>query len=63
MFENDITIYGKHATKLKYLKEELSVFPRYYDVYMAGAIVGALNGKYQKKIMNQLIELVFMRTY
>lgn len=49
MFENDITIYGKHATKLKYLKEELSVFPRYYDVYMAGAIVGALNGKISKK--------------
>ena len=49
MFENDITIYGKYATKLKYLKDELSIFPRYYDVYMAGAIVGALNGKISKK--------------
>lgn len=49
MFENDITIYGNHATKLKYLKEELNIFPRYYDVYMAGAIVGSLNGKISKK--------------
>lgn len=49
MFENDITIYGEHATKLKYLKEELNIFPRYYDVYMAGAIVGALNEKTSKR--------------
>ena len=45
MFENDITITGAHATKLKYINEQLEVFPRYVDVYMAAALVGALNKK------------------
>ena len=45
MFENDITITGEHATKLKYINEQLEVFPRYVDVYMASALVGALNKK------------------
>ena len=33
MFEGDYTIYGKHATYMKYLKEA-KVFNRYIDVYV-----------------------------
>lgn len=49
MFENDITITGKHATQLKYLNEGVEIFPRYIDVYMAAAIFGAINSKLAKK--------------
>ncbi len=44
MFEGDYTIYGKHATYIKYLKEA-KIFSRYIDVYMAGAVLGALYEK------------------
>lgn len=48
MFEGDYTIYGKHATYMKYLKET-KVFNRYIDVYMAGAVLGALYEKRAKQ--------------
>ena len=44
MFEGDFTISGKHATYVKYLKDS-KVFNRYIDVYMAGAVLGALYEK------------------
>ena len=44
MFEGDYTIYGKHATYIKYLVNDVKVFKRYIDVYMAGAAMGALYG-------------------
>ncbi len=42
MFESDYTIYGKHATYIKYLVNDAKAFKRYIDVYMAGAALGAL---------------------
>lgn len=36
------TIYGKHATYIKYLVNDAKAFKRYIDVYMAGAALGAL---------------------
>lgn len=45
MFENDCTLVGKHATYVKFLKDEAKVFNRYIDVYMNGAIMGFLYGR------------------
>ena len=42
MFEGDYTIYGKHATYIKYLVNDAKAFKRYIDVYMVGAALGAL---------------------
>lgn len=55
MFENDYTIYGKHATYLKFLAKKNArddsgpdnptaarLFERYIDVYMNGAVWGLL---------------------
>lgn len=42
MFESDYTIYGKHATYIKYLVNDAKAFKRYIDVYMVGAALGAL---------------------
>lgn len=49
MFENDITISGKHATYVKFLVNEAKVFNRYIDVYMNGAILGFLYGRKSTK--------------
>jgi hypothetical protein len=49
MFEGDYTIYGKHATYIKYLVNEAKAFKRYIDVYMAGAALGALYGRQSKQ--------------
>lgn len=46
MFESDYTIYGKHATYIKYLVNDAKAFKRYIDVYMAGAALGLL---YERK--------------
>ena len=43
MFDADYTIYGKHATYIKYLVNDVKVFSRYIDVYMAAAALGALH--------------------
>ncbi len=45
MFENDYTLFGKHATYVKFLRDEAKVFKRYIDVYMNGAILGFLYGR------------------
>ena len=44
MFENDYALFGKHATYVKFLKDEAKVFNRYIDVYMNGAIMGFCTG-------------------
>ncbi len=44
LFENDVTITGKHATHLKYLVDETNLFEKYIDVYMCAAVYGYLNG-------------------
>jgi hypothetical protein len=49
MFENDLTIGGKHATYIKFLVNDAKVFKRYIDVYMNGAIVGFLYGRMVEK--------------
>lgn len=48
MFEGDYTIYGKHATYIKYLVGNEKPFDRYIDVYMTGAVLGILNKKRAK---------------
>ena len=50
MFDGDYTINGQHATYVKYLVNEAKAFKRYIDVYMTGAVIGALNNKRSKKI-------------
>lgn len=42
MFEGDYAIYGKHATYIKYLVNDVKAFKRYIDVYMAAAALGVL---------------------
>lgn len=49
MFEGDYRINGIHATYIKYLKEEVRVFERLIDAYMAGAIIGILNDRRAKQ--------------
>lgn len=43
VFDGDYTIYGKHATYIKYLVNDAKAFKRYIDVYMVGAALGALH--------------------
>lgn len=45
MFDSDLTITGRPATYIKFLVNEAHVFTRYIDVYMMGAVIGALNKK------------------
>ncbi len=45
MFEGDLTIYGKHATYIKYLVNDAKAFKRYIDVYMVGAVMGTLHDR------------------
>ena len=45
LFESEIEFTGKHAIYVKYLKEELKVFPTYREVYILGAIIGFLEKK------------------
>lgn len=55
MFDKDIVITGKHATYLKFLAKKASelkkdalsieIFNRYIDVYMAGAVIGAIKNR------------------
>lgn len=48
MFDGDYTIYGDHASKIKYLVNDAKAFKRYIDVYMAGAVMGALHERRSK---------------
>lgn len=45
LFESEIEFMGKHAIYVRYLKDELKVFPTYREVYILGAIVGFLEKK------------------
>lgn len=45
MFERDITLTGKHATYVKYFKDDAKLFTRYIDVYMNGAVFGLLHNR------------------
>ena len=62
MFENDYTIYGKHATYLKFLAKKNArddtapdapnaarLFERYIDVYMNAAVWGLLYSRTAKR--------------
>lgn len=46
MFDQDVVIHGKHATYVKFLVNDKSVFSRYIDVYMVGSIIGLLKNHY-----------------
>lgn len=52
MFENDYTIYGKHATYIKELVNNTKLFSRYIDVYMTGAVFGLLYNRKSSKDNN-----------
>ena len=45
LFENDLTITGKHATHLKFLVNDARLFDDYIDVYMNAAVFGYLYSK------------------
>ncbi len=45
LFENDITITGKHATHLKFLVNDAKLYNDYIDVYMNAAVFGYLYSK------------------
>ena len=55
MFEKDIKITGKHAAYIKFLSKKTAelkkdfkgaeIFKRYLDVYMVGAILGAVKNR------------------
>ena len=62
MFENDVTIYGKHATYIKFLAKKNSrddqspdnpsaakLFERYIDVYMNAVVFGLLYNRTAKR--------------
>lgn len=45
LFENDVTIIGKHATHLKFLVNDAKLYDNYIDVYMNAAILGYMYSK------------------
>jgi len=45
LFENDLTITGKHATYIKFLVNDAKLYDDYIDVYMNAAIFGFLYSK------------------
>ena len=45
MFENDLTLTGKHATYVKYIVNDAKLYKRYIDVYMNGAVFGLLHNR------------------
>ena len=45
LFENDITITGKHATHLKFLVNDAKLYNDYIDVYMNAAVFGYMYSK------------------
>lgn len=40
LFENEIELYGKYASEIRFLKDEAGVFNSLRDAYMVAAIVG-----------------------
>ena len=49
LFENDITITGKHATHLKFLVNDAKLYNDYIDVYMNAAVFGYLYSRKEAK--------------
>lgn len=49
LFENDLTITGKHATHLKYLVNEAKLYDDYIDVYMNAAVLGYMYSKTEER--------------
>lgn len=49
LFENDVTIFGKHATHLKYLVNEAKLYNDYIDVYMNAAVFGYLYSRKKER--------------
>ncbi len=49
LFEDDLTITGKHATHLKFLVKDAKLFDDYIDVYMNAAVFGYLYSKKDEK--------------
>lgn len=45
LFENDVTITGKHATHLKFLVNDAKLYNDYIDVYMNAAVFGYMYSK------------------
>lgn len=45
LFENDVTIVGKHASHLKFLVNEAKLYDDYIDVYMNAAVFGYMYSK------------------
>ena len=45
LFENDVTIVGKHATHLKFLVNNAKIYHDYIDVYMNAAVFGYMYSK------------------
>ena len=45
LFENDVTIVGKHATHLKFLVNDAKLYDDYIDVYMNAAVFGYMYSK------------------
>lgn len=49
LFENDVTITGKHATQLKFLVNEAKLYNDYIDVYMNAAVFGFFYSKKEER--------------
>ena len=45
LFENDVTIVGKHATHLKFLVNDARLYDDYIDVYMNAVVFGYMYSK------------------
>lgn len=74
LFENDVTITGKHATHLKFLVNDAKLYNDYIDVYMNAAVFGYMYSRkedrdnestdrariYADAFSNHRIECVFL---
>lgn len=49
LFENDVTITGKHATHLKFLVNEAKLYNDYIDVYMNAAVFGYMYSRKEER--------------
>ncbi len=49
LFENDVTITGKHATHLKVLVNDAKLYNDYIDVYMNAAVFGYMYSQKDEK--------------
>lgn len=49
LFENDVTITGRHATHLKFLVNDAKLYDDYIDVYMNAAVLGYMYSKKEER--------------